>query len=214
MAAFGRLQHSDQQVSELERRLRALPWSGERACGASYARQHPESGAHGLRPGQRHLHPVPLTRPSAHHPIEGKYYDWPVGYHVGLNLRDYWQLEDHTLGQLSFTHFPDGTAHKNRMQGNDSCRVLCIAAASPASIATMCTPRRTTRNSESREPNMPRLPRPRLAERTAHGDTGRAYTPQRRLHRQRMRGLPHAKDRGHNSRVFVSAHTFAFITRR
>ena len=20
-------------------------------------------------------------------PIEGKYYDWPVGYHVGLNLR-------------------------------------------------------------------------------------------------------------------------------
>jgi predicted CXXCH cytochrome family protein len=57
-------------------------------------------------------------RPLAN-PIEGKYYDWPVGYHVGLNLREYWQLEDHTLGQLSFTHFPDGTAHKNRMQGND-----------------------------------------------------------------------------------------------
>ena len=57
-------------------------------------------------------------RPLAN-PIEGKYYDWPVGYHVGLNLRDYWQLEDHKLGELSFTHFPDGTAHKNRMQGND-----------------------------------------------------------------------------------------------
>jgi predicted CXXCH cytochrome family protein len=52
-------------------------------------------------------------------PIEGKYYDWPVGYRVGLNLRDYWQLEEHPLGQLTFTHFPDGTAHKNRMQGND-----------------------------------------------------------------------------------------------
>jgi predicted CXXCH cytochrome family protein len=52
-------------------------------------------------------------------PIEGKYYDWPVGYRVGLNLRDYWQLEDHKLGELSFTHFPEGTAHKNRMQGND-----------------------------------------------------------------------------------------------
>jgi predicted CXXCH cytochrome family protein len=52
-------------------------------------------------------------------PMEGKYYDWPVGYHVGLNLRDYWQLEDHKLGELSFTHFPEGTAHKNRMQGND-----------------------------------------------------------------------------------------------
>ncbi len=52
-------------------------------------------------------------------PIEGKYYDWPVGYRVGLNLRVYWQLEDHKLGELTFTHFPDGTAHKNRMQGND-----------------------------------------------------------------------------------------------
>ena len=52
-------------------------------------------------------------------PIEGKYYDWPVGFHVGLNLADYWQLEEHKLGETSFTHFPDGTAHKNRMQGND-----------------------------------------------------------------------------------------------
>jgi predicted CXXCH cytochrome family protein len=52
-------------------------------------------------------------------PIEGKHYDWPVGYHVGLNLRDFWQLEEHTLGQTTFTHYPDGTAHKNRMQGND-----------------------------------------------------------------------------------------------
>ena len=52
-------------------------------------------------------------------PIEGKYYDWPVGYRVGLNLRDFWQLEDHKLGEPTFTHFPDGTAHKNRMQGND-----------------------------------------------------------------------------------------------
>lgn len=52
-------------------------------------------------------------------PIEGKYYDWPVGYRVGLNLRDYWQLEQYTLGETTFTHYPDGTAHKNRMQGND-----------------------------------------------------------------------------------------------
>jgi predicted CXXCH cytochrome family protein len=52
-------------------------------------------------------------------PIEGKYYDWPVGYQVGLRLQDFWTLEDHTLGLSSFTHFPDGTGHKNRMQGND-----------------------------------------------------------------------------------------------
>jgi predicted CXXCH cytochrome family protein len=52
-------------------------------------------------------------------PIEGKYYDWPVGFHVGLDLKDFWQLEEHKLGEQSFTHFADGTAHKNRMQGND-----------------------------------------------------------------------------------------------
>ncbi|HET9622357.1 MAG TPA: cytochrome c3 family protein [Kofleriaceae bacterium] len=51
--------------------------------------------------------------------IEGKVYDWPVGYRAGLPLRDFWQLEDHTLGETTFTHFADGTAHKNRMQGND-----------------------------------------------------------------------------------------------
>jgi predicted CXXCH cytochrome family protein len=52
-------------------------------------------------------------------PIEGKLYDWPVGYNVGLRLQDFWKLEDCTLGQLSFYYFPDCTAHKNRMQGND-----------------------------------------------------------------------------------------------
>ena len=52
-------------------------------------------------------------------PIAGNYYDWPVGFQVGENLRDFWKLEEHKLGETSFTHFPDGTAHKNRMQGND-----------------------------------------------------------------------------------------------
>jgi predicted CXXCH cytochrome family protein len=52
-------------------------------------------------------------------PIEGKYYDWPVGFEVGKNLQDFWKLEEHKIGEPSFTHFADGTAHKNRMQGND-----------------------------------------------------------------------------------------------
>jgi predicted CXXCH cytochrome family protein len=52
-------------------------------------------------------------------PIGGRYYDWPVGYGVGLRLRDFWKLEDHTLGKTNFYYFADGTAHKNRMQGND-----------------------------------------------------------------------------------------------
>jgi predicted CXXCH cytochrome family protein len=63
---------------------------------------------------QCHSQGRPLTNP-----IAGKYYDWPVGFHMGLKLTDFWKLEDHKLGETTFTHFPDGTAHKNRMQGND-----------------------------------------------------------------------------------------------
>jgi len=63
---------------------------------------------------QCHSQGQPLTNP-----IAGKYYDWPVGFHVGLDLRNFWKLEEHRLGETTFTHFPDGTAHKNRMQGND-----------------------------------------------------------------------------------------------
>jgi len=63
---------------------------------------------------QCHSQGQPLTNP-----IEGKYFDWPVGFHQGDELKKYWKLEEHKLGETSFTHFPDGTAHKNRMQGND-----------------------------------------------------------------------------------------------
>jgi predicted CXXCH cytochrome family protein len=52
-------------------------------------------------------------------PIEGRYFDWPVGFDQGERLSDFWRLEEFTPGQTSFTHFADGTAHKNRMQGND-----------------------------------------------------------------------------------------------
>jgi predicted CXXCH cytochrome family protein len=63
---------------------------------------------------QCHSQGQPLTSP-----IEGKYYDWPVGFRVGLDLKNFWKLEEHKLGETTFTHFPDGTGHKNRMQGND-----------------------------------------------------------------------------------------------
>lgn len=52
-------------------------------------------------------------------PINGQYYDWPVGYVAGQQLSDVWKLEEHKLGETTFTHFPEDSAHKNRMQGND-----------------------------------------------------------------------------------------------
>ena len=52
-------------------------------------------------------------------PIKGKYYDWPVGFVAGRDLKNVWRLEERKLGEESFNYFADGTAHKNRMQGND-----------------------------------------------------------------------------------------------
>ena len=63
---------------------------------------------------QCHSQGQPLTPPTA-----GKAYDWPVGFHMGKRLNDFWKLEEHKPGETTFTHFADGTAHKNRMQGND-----------------------------------------------------------------------------------------------
>ena len=63
---------------------------------------------------QCHSQGKPLTNP-----IAGRYFDWPVGYDVTKHLGDFWELEEHKLGETTFTHFADGTGHKNRMQGND-----------------------------------------------------------------------------------------------
>jgi predicted CXXCH cytochrome family protein len=68
---------------------------------------------------QCHSQGQPLSNP-----MNGQYYDWPVGFHQGLNLKDFWKLEEHKLGETSFTHFADGTGHKNRMQGNDFVQSL------------------------------------------------------------------------------------------
>ena len=52
-------------------------------------------------------------------PVHGEYPDWPVGYLPGDRLADVWHLEEAKLGTQDFYFFPDSSAHKNRMQGND-----------------------------------------------------------------------------------------------
>jgi hypothetical protein len=52
---------------------------------------------------------------------------------------DFWQLEEHRLGEQSFTHFADGTAHKNRMQGNDYVTSIMYTHGSLTSVVTMST---------------------------------------------------------------------------
>ena len=57
-------------------------------------------------------------------PINGAYYAWPVGYNTSNKLQGFWTLEEHSLGEVGSMYYPDGTARKNRMQGNDFVQSL------------------------------------------------------------------------------------------
>lgn len=67
-------------------------------------------------------------------PIDGQYFDWPVAFHQAIgeegfqsalaHLETFWHLEPETLGETTFYYYADGTAHKNRMQGNDFVQSL------------------------------------------------------------------------------------------
>ena len=73
---------------------------------------------------QCHSQGQPRVNPIADASGTQRHYDWPVGYLPGQRLSDVWDLEDHRLGTTDFYYFADGTAHKNRMQGNDFSQSL------------------------------------------------------------------------------------------
>ena len=152
-------------------------------------------------------------RPLAN-PIEGKYYDWPVGYRVGLKLKDFWQLEEHALGETSFLHFADGTAHKNRMQGNDYVQsvmyrrgVTCSSCHDTHGTENYAQLRKPANKLclDCHGPMSPNGPRAAtLAEHTHHKD-GSAGSECIACHMPKIEteGMPGS---------FVRAHTFGFIT--
>ena len=198
---FGQLRHRHQDGHRVERRLRAMPRTGQRARGAAGGEHHRQS-----RPLdyvhandtciQCHSQGQPLKNP-----IEGKYYDWPVGFHVGMNLADFWKLEEHKLGETTFTHFADGTAHKNRMQGNDFVQSLMYAR---GVTCFSCHDAHGTDN-----PGIVRKPGNGLclachgpnAQNGPHAATIEQHTHHAaRQRRQRVRRLPHAEDRGDHRR--------------
>jgi predicted CXXCH cytochrome family protein len=146
--------------------------------------------------------------------IEGKAYDWPVGYHTGLHLADFWKLEDGTLGQTDFLHFADGTAHKNRMQGNDFVQSLMYRHG--VTCASCHDVHGTQNYAELRKPadklcldchgpTSPNGPRAATLEEHTHHKEGSAGSQCVACHMPRIetQGVPGA---------FVTAHTFRFIT--
>lgn len=146
--------------------------------------------------------------------IDGKAYDWPVGYHVGLRLADYWKLEDNTLGQTDFLHYADGTAHKNRMQGNDF--VQSVMYRHGVTCATCHDVHGTDNYAQLREPaqklclnchgpNSPNGPHAASLEEHTHHKDGSPGSQCVSCHMPKIetQGVPGS---------FVSSHTFQFIT--
>ena len=158
---------------------------------------------------QCHSQGRPLTNP-----IEGKYYDWPVGYRVGLRLQDFWQLEAHRLGETSFYYFADGTAHKNRMQGNDFTQSVmyrrgvtcfdCHDVHGTGNYAQLRKPADTL-CLDCHGPLSPNGPRTATLEEHTHHKAGSPGSQCVACHMPAIEseGVPHSS---------VHAHTFRFIT--
>ena len=147
---------------------------------------------------QCHSQGRPLTNP-----IEGKYYDWPVGYHVGLNLAGLLAARRPQAGRIELYAFSRG----HRAQKPDAGERLRAERDVPSRGDLLRLPR-CARHEELRaaaetgQRNLPRLPRTRLQERPARGNSRRTHASQRWLDGQCLRGLPYAKNRGGNSRRF------------
>jgi predicted CXXCH cytochrome family protein len=146
-------------------------------------------------------------------PVNGRYYDWAVGFQAGAALKDVWQLEEHKLGETTFTHFPDGTAHKNRMQGNDFTSSLmythgvtcfsCHDVHGTANNADLLKPA-STMCLECHGPNSPNGPRAATIEQHTHHKLGSRGSECIECHMPKIE--PTIAD------VNVRAHTFRFIT--
>ena len=146
-------------------------------------------------------------------PIEGRYYDWPVGFHQGGSLREFWTLEEHSLGDTTFTHFADGTGHKNRMQGNDFVESLmyrrgvtcfsCHDVHGTANPADLIKPARTLCLT-CHGPGSPTGPRAATIEQHTHHAAGSVGSECIACHMPKIEQTI--------ADVNVRSHTFKFIT--
>ncbi|HEY2152721.1 MAG TPA: c-type cytochrome [Vicinamibacterales bacterium] len=159
---------------------------------------------------QCHSQGQPLKRP-----IAGQYYDWPVGFQPGGQLKDFWKLEEHKLGELSFTHFPDGTAHKNRMQGNDYAQsamyahgVTCFTCHDAHGTTNDALLRKPTNQIclDCHGPSSPNGPRAATLEQHTHHQRGSTGSECIACHMPRIEQTI--------ADVNVRSHTFKFITPR
>lgn len=157
---------------------------------------------------QCHSQGQPLSNP-----IAGTYYDWPVGFHPGLELADFWKFEEHELSEESFTHFADGTAHKNRMQGNDYVQsvmyergVTCSSCHDPHGSENAASLRQPVNEVclSCHAPNSQNGPRAASIESHTHHEPGSTGSQCVACHMPKIARTI--------STVNVSSHTFRFVT--
>jgi hypothetical protein len=114
-------------------------------------------------------------------PIEGRYYDWPVGFHQGLNLQDFWKLEEHKLGETNFMHFADG----HRAQKPDAGQRFRPERYVPTRRDLLQLPRcawdiQQRGFDQARRPTLSDVPQPGIAERTTRAEHRSAHASQGR----------------------------------
>jgi len=111
------IQH--QKSRRVERPAANAATARQRARGAPNARQYLKSRAHGLRPGQRQPAFSAFPGAAAHQSNRRQILRLARRLSAGFKPAGLLEAGGNKLGETTFTHFPDGTAHKNRMQGND-----------------------------------------------------------------------------------------------
>ncbi len=140
-------------------------------------------------------------------PINGRYYDWPVGYVPGQKLADFWKLEELKPGATNFFQYADETAHKNRMQGND------FVQSNMYHRQLRCFDCHQVHGNEN--VSLVKLPGNALCLCLSHQcescgaqrNRERTYASRRSKHRQPVRRLPYAKDRADDQGQLCPART-------
>ena len=111
---------------------------GSDSCAPAFTVQYPQPGSPRHDSVDKRLPPVSFSGPAPRQSHRRRVLRL-AGFVAGRDRKNYWRLEEHKPGEQSFTHFAEGTAHKNRMQGNDFVGARCTLTASAAIAAMMRT---------------------------------------------------------------------------
>ena len=180
----------------MERGMRKVPRSGERACRTSLSGKYPESGTHGLCGSQRHLYSVSFARAPSDDSHRRQVLRLARGVSGGTKATGFLEIRRAYAGRAEFHLFPRG----HSAQESDARQRLRAKCDVSAWDHMLQLPRRTwhgqlcSTNKTGRQ-DLFGLPRSLVGQWTSHRDTRRAYTSQGRQHRKPMRRMPHAADR-------------------